>query len=59
MASLLKPGYNPDTLVAELAPYVGDRDRNIAGFHVYAVNQVESAEKRRQRTPSFSGVAAG
>jgi methylenetetrahydrofolate reductase (NADPH) len=59
VASLFKPGYNPDTLVEELAPYVGDRDHNIAGFHVYTFNQVESTEKWRQRTPSLSGVAAG
>ncbi len=59
VASLFKPGYNPDTLVEELAPYIGDRDHNIAGFHVYTFNQVESTEKWRQRAPSLSGVAAG
>ncbi len=59
VASLLKPGYNPDTLVEELAPYVGDRAHNIAGFHVYTFNQVESTEKWRRRTPSPSEMAAG
>ncbi len=42
----LKPGgYSPDELVKELAPYVGDQNYNIAGFHIYTFNQVESTEK--------------
>ncbi len=49
MARFLKPGgYSPDELVRELAPYVGDQDYNIAGFHIYTFNQVESTEKWRQ-----------
>ena len=49
-ASLFKSGgYSPDRLVRELAPYVGDRDRNIIGFHVYTFNQIESTEKWRRR----------
>lgn len=49
-ASLFKSGgYSPDGLVRELAPYVGDRDRNIIGFHVYTFNQIESTEKWRRR----------
>jgi methylenetetrahydrofolate reductase (NADPH) len=42
-------GYSPDELVKELAPYVGDRDYNIAGFHVYTFNQVEATEKWRRK----------
>ena len=46
----LKPGgYSPDELVKELAPYVGDRDYNIAGFHIYTFNQVDATEKWRQK----------
>jgi methylenetetrahydrofolate reductase (NADH) len=51
LTRLLKPGgYNPDGLVKELAPYVGDREYNIVGFHIYTFNQVESTEKWRQQT---------
>ena len=51
LTRLLKPGgYNPDGLVKELAPYVGDRDYNIVGFHIYTFNQVESTEKWRRQT---------
>lgn len=47
----LKPGgYGPDELVKELAPYVGDRDHNIAGFHIYTFNQVDATEKWRRKT---------
>ncbi len=42
-------GYSPDGLVKELAPYVGDQDYNIAGFHVYTFNQVESTEEWRHQ----------
>jgi methylenetetrahydrofolate reductase (NADPH) len=46
----LKPGgYSPDELVKELAPYVGDQDYNIAGFHIYTFNQVEATEKWRRK----------
>ncbi len=55
LARLLKPGgYSPDDLVGELAPYVGDRDYNIAGFHIYTFNQVESTEKWRQQMLNLS-----
>lgn len=55
----LKPGgYGPDGLVKELAPYVGDRDYNIAGFHIYTFNQVESTEKWRQQMQSLGGEPA-
>ena len=47
----LKPGgYGPDELVKELAPYVGDQDYNIAGFHIYTFNQVDTTEKWRRKT---------
>jgi methylenetetrahydrofolate reductase (NADPH) len=42
-------GYNPEGLVRELVPYVGDRDYSIAGFHFYTFNQVESMEEWRRR----------
>ncbi len=54
MTRFLKPGgYSPDGLVKELAPYVGDQDYNIAGFHIYTFNQVESTEKWRQEILGF------
>ena len=50
----LKPGgYSPDELVKELAPYVGDQNYNIAGFHIYTFNQVESTEKWRRKILNF------
>ena len=46
----LKPGgYSPDELVKELAPYVGDQDYNVAGFHIYTFNQVDATEKWRRK----------
>jgi methylenetetrahydrofolate reductase (NADPH) len=42
-------GYSPDGLIRELAPYVGKQEYNIAGFHVYTFNQVESTEKWRHQ----------
>ncbi len=50
LTRFLKPGgFSPDQLVKELAPYVGDRDYNITGFHIYTFNQVESTEEWRQQ----------
>ena len=50
----LKPGgYSPNELVKELAPYVGDQNYNIAGFHIYTFNQVESTEKWRRKILNF------
>jgi methylenetetrahydrofolate reductase (NADPH) len=46
---LKRGGYSPDELVKNLAPYVGDQDYNIVGFHIYTFNQVESTEKWRQK----------
>ena len=54
LTRFLKPGgYSPDALVKWLAPYVGDRAHNIAGFHIYTFNQVESTEKWRQQALGF------
>ena len=50
VARFLKPGgYSPDELVKELAPYVGDKDYNIAGFHIYTFNRVDATEKWRRK----------
>ena len=58
VASLLKSRvYTPDELVEELAPHVGDRDNNIAGFHAYTFNQVEGTEEWRLRRLDLAGVA--
>lgn len=54
LARFFKPGgYSPDDLVRRLAPYLGDRAYNIAGFHIYTFNQVENTEKWRQQTLGF------
>ena len=46
----LKPGgYSPDELVKNLAPFVEDQDYNLAGFHIYTFNQVESTEEWRRQ----------
>lgn len=46
----LKPGgYSPEELVEALAPYLGDRAYDIAGFHIYAFNQVQSTEQWRRQ----------
>jgi len=50
LTEFLKSGrYSPEKLVKDLAPYVGDRDYNIAGFHIYTFNQVQSTEQWRQK----------
>ena len=50
VARFLKPGgYSPDELVKELAPYFGDKDYNIAGFHIYTFNRVDATEKWRRK----------
>lgn len=54
LTRFLKPGgYSPDELVKRLVPYVGDRDYNIVGFHIYTFNQVESTERWRRQIPGF------
>ena len=50
LTKFLKPGgYSPDELVKNLAPFVEDQDYNLAGFHIYTFNQVESTEEWRRR----------
>ena len=50
LTRFLKPGgYSPDELVKNLAPYVEDQDYNLAGFHIYTFNQVESTEEWRRQ----------
>ena len=50
LAEFLRAGrYSPDRLVKGLAPYIGDRDYDIAGFHIYTFNQVQSTERWRQK----------
>jgi methylenetetrahydrofolate reductase (NADPH) len=62
LTRFLKPGgYIPDDLVKRLVPYVGDRDYNIVGFHIYTFNQVESTERWRQQflgEPADSAVGS-
>lgn len=50
--------YQPGKLARELVPYVGDPDYDIAGFHVYTFNQVESTEKWCRRMLDFGGEPA-
>ena len=46
---LVRPGgYSPDDLIIGLAPLLADSVANIAGFHVYTFNRVESTEKWRR-----------
>ena len=60
VSRLLKPGgYSPEELVRGLAPYVGDRDWGIAGFHLYTFNQVKSTEEWRRRMLSLERDASG
>jgi methylenetetrahydrofolate reductase (NADPH) len=50
LTRFLKPGgYSPDELVKNLAPYVEDQSYNLAGFHIYTFNQVESTEEWRRQ----------
>lgn len=60
VASLFRSGsYSPDGLVNELAPYIGDRDYGIAGFHFFTFNQVESTEgwRRQVLDPGYGDAA--
>jgi methylenetetrahydrofolate reductase (NADPH) len=46
---LVRPGgYSPDDLIVGLAPLLADPTANIAGFHVYTFNAVDSTEQWRQ-----------
>jgi methylenetetrahydrofolate reductase (NADPH) len=59
VASLFRSGgYSPDGLVKKLAPYVGKQDYNIAGFHVYTFNQVESTERWRHQVLDFERASS-
>jgi methylenetetrahydrofolate reductase (NADPH) len=50
LTRFLKPGgYSPDELVKNLAPFVEDQDYNLAEFHIYTFNQVESTEEWRRQ----------
>lgn len=45
---LVRPGgYSPDDLIVGLAPLLADPVANIAGFHVYTFNRVETTENWR------------
>jgi methylenetetrahydrofolate reductase (NADPH) len=45
---LVRPGgYSPDDLIVGLAPLLSDSAANIAGFHVYTFNAVDSTEQWR------------
>jgi methylenetetrahydrofolate reductase (NADPH) len=57
---LLKPGgYSPEELVRGLAPYVGDRDYDITGFHIYTFNQVQSTEDWRRQMLELEQTGSG
>jgi methylenetetrahydrofolate reductase (NADPH) len=46
---LLMPGaYSPDRLIRRLAPALVDRDRKVAGFHVFTFNELKATERWRQ-----------
>lgn len=46
---LVRPGgYSPDDLIVGLAPLLADPGANIAGFHVYTFNRVETTEQWRR-----------
>ena len=60
VARLLKPGgYSPEELVRGLAPNVGDPDYDIAGFHIYTFNQVQSTEDWRRRMLQLERTGSG
>ncbi len=60
VARFITPGgYSPEELVTGLAPYFGDRDYDIAGFHIYTFNQVESTEEWRRRMLNLERVGSG
>ncbi len=42
--------YRPDDLVFELAKFQADPDMNIAGYHLFCFNQLESTERWRHET---------
>ena len=48
LSRLLSRRFKPDKLVAELAPFVTEPDRNVAGLHLYTFNEVERTERWRR-----------
>jgi methylenetetrahydrofolate reductase (NADPH) len=56
---LLPGGYNPDDLVEELGPYLGDSDRGVEGFHIYTFNEVKDTEAWRREVLSRIEGAEG
>ncbi len=47
---LVRPGgYSPDDLIIGLAPLLADPVANIAGFHIYTFNAVDTTEQWRQQ----------
>jgi methylenetetrahydrofolate reductase (NADPH) len=49
LAQAVRPGgFDPDPLVAGLAPSLADPERKIAGFHVFTFNDVADTEQWRQ-----------
>ncbi len=48
LARLLSRRFKPDKLVAELAPFITEPDRNVAGLHLYTFNEVERTERWRR-----------
>jgi methylenetetrahydrofolate reductase (NADPH) len=60
VARFLKPGgYDPEGLVRWLAPYVGERDCDIAGLHIYTFNQVQSTEEWRRSMLDLERAGSG
>jgi len=50
-ADLMKSSvYKPDDLVGDIGQYKNAPDMNIAGYHIFCFNQVESTEKWRNET---------
>ena len=41
-------GFSPDPLIDGLAPGLADRQRKIAGFHVFTFNDLADTEQWRQ-----------
>ena len=50
IAHALRPhGFDPDPLIAGLAPSLADRERKIAGFHIFTFNDLADTEAWRQQ----------
>lgn len=50
MSQAIRPGgFDPDPLLAGLAPGLDDPERKIAGFHIFTFNDVEDTERWRRR----------